>query len=172
MMISMTQAFVTLTAVAGCLHDLHNRRIPNYVTFGSTALAIGYGLVSGGWQGVSAAMAGWALGIAVFVPFFLLRGMGAGDVKLLAALGAWIGPMALLSLTIYTAFAGGVMALLVVLWEKKLETTFRNIWLLLCYWRVMGVKPLPELSLENQNSPRLAYGVPIAVGAMLTIWLH
>jgi prepilin peptidase CpaA len=163
---------VALTALLGCAHDLHNRRIPNYVTFGSALLALGYGAVTGGWSGLGLSASGWALGIALFVPFFLLRGMGAGDVKLLAALGAWVGPMSLLSLTFYTAIAGGVMALLVVLWQRKLVTTFRNVWLLVCHFRVAGLQPMSELSLENKNAPRLAYGLPIAVGAMLTIWLH
>jgi prepilin peptidase CpaA len=115
---------------------------------------------------------GWALGIALFLPFFLLRGMGGGDVKLLAALGAWLGPLALLTVTFYTALAGGVMALGIVIWRKQLLKTGRNIWLLLCHWRAAGLKPVFELSLENKNAPRLAYALPIAAGAMLTIWLH
>jgi len=163
---------VGLTAVVGCLHDLRNRRIPNYLTFGSAALAILYAGVTAGWAGLGVALAGWAVGIVLFIPFFLLRGMGGGDVKLLAALGAWVGPASLLSITFYTAIAGGVMALVVILWQRKLQSTFRNMWLLLCHWRVSGVRPLDELSLDNKDAPRLAYGLPIAVGAMLTIWLH
>ena len=164
--------FVALTAVVGCLHDLRNRRIPNYLTFGSAALAIAYAIVTAGWAGLGMALAGWTVGIVLFIPFFLLRGMGGGDVKLLAALGAWVGPAILLSITFYTAIAGGVMALFVILWQRKLGATFRNLWLLLCHWRVSGVRPLDELSLDNKDAPRLAYGLPIAVGAMVTIWLH
>ena len=171
-MIDMPHIFMIVTAVAGCAHDLYDRRIPNYLTFGSALLAFAFGLVNGGWSGLSVALGGWILGVALFLPFFALRGMGAGDVKLLAALGAWIGPAVLLSLTFYTAIAGGVLALLVVLWQRKLSSTFGNIWLLLCHWRVAGVRPLAQVSLENQDTPRLAYGVPIAVGAMVTLWLH
>ena len=54
----------------------------------------------------------WA-GIVLFLPFFLLRGMGAGDVKLLAALGAWLGPMQTIWLALFTSIAGGVMALVI-----------------------------------------------------------
>jgi len=170
--ISAPHLFVIATAVVGCLHDLRSRRIPNYLTFGSAALAIVYGVVSAGWSGLGMALAGWMVGVLLFIPFFLLRGMGGGDVKLLAALGAWLGPASLLSLTFYTAIAGGVMALIVILWQRKLQATFRNLWLLLCHWHVAGVRPLDELSLDNKDAPRLAYGLPIAVGAMLTIWLH
>ena len=164
--------FVILTALAGCIHDLRTRRIPNYLTFGSAGLAFIYALVSHGWSGLAIGIGGWALGVALFIPFFLLRGMGAGDVKLLAALGAWVGPISLLSLTFYTAISGGVMALLVVLWRRKLITTFQNLWLLLCHFKVVGLKPMSELSLENKNTVRLPYGLPIAAGTILTIWLH
>ena len=172
MMLNIPHLLVAVTAIGGCAHDLHDRRIPNYLTFGSALLAFGYGLAAGGWSGLGVAVAGWCLAVGIFIPFFLLRGMGGGDVKLMGALGAWIGPASLLSLTFYTAMAGGVMALIVVLWQRKLAVTFQNIWLLLCHWRAVGVKPSPVLSLENQNSAKLAYGLPIAVGAMVTIWLH
>ena len=171
-MINASYLFVALTAVAGCLHDLWNRRIPNYLTFGSAVLAVVYAGLTSGWPGVGAGVAGWILGVALFLPFFALRGMGAGDVKLLAALGAWVGPVELLTLTFYTAIVGGVMALIVVIWKRRLAETFGNVGLLLCTWRVGGVKPVTELSLDNKNSARLAYGVPIAIGALLTIWLR
>lgn len=171
-MIDMPYVLVTLTALAACLHDLSSRRIPNYLTFGSAALALVYALVTAGWSGLGIGIGGWVLGVALFIPFFLLRGMGAGDVKLLAALGAWVGPLSLLSLTFYTAISGGVMALVVVLWRRKLIATFENLWLLLCHFRIVGLKPMSELSLENKNNVSLPYGLPIAAGTILTLWLH
>jgi prepilin peptidase CpaA len=171
-MMNVTHLFLAATALAGCAHDLHDRRIPNYLTFGSAIVAVGYHLVTAGWSGLGTATAGWALGIALFLPFFLLRGMGGGDVKLLAALGAWVGPLTLLSLTFYTAIAGGGMALIVIVRRRHLAASLRNFWLLMCHWRVVGIKPLAELSLENKNAPRLAYGLPIAAGALITIWQH
>ena len=171
-MSSLPVVFVTLTALAGCIHDLRTRRIPNYLTFGSAGVAMIFALTTGGWSGLAIAIGGWALGVALFIPFVLLRGMGAGDVKLLAALGSWVGPISLLSLTFYTAISGGVMAVLVVLWRRKLMTTFENLWLLVCHFKVVGLKPMSELSLENQNTVRLPYGLPIAAGTILTIWLH
>jgi prepilin peptidase CpaA len=171
-MSNMPVVFIALTAFVGCIHDLRDRRVPNYLTFGSAAVAIIYALMTAGWSGVGTAIGGWALGVGLFIPFFLLRGMGAGDVKLLAALGAWVGPISLLSLTFYTAVSGGVMALLVVLWRRKLITTFENLWLLLCHFKVVGLKPMSELSLENKNTMSLPYALPIAAGTILTIWLH
>ena len=171
-MSNVSQFFVVLTAAAGCAADLRSRRIPNVLTFGSALLAVGYAGSVAGVSGVGSALAGWGLGVALLLPFFLLRGMGGGDVKFVAALGAWLGPAALLSLAFYTAIAGGVMALFVIVWKRRLAVTFANLWLLLCHWHVGGVRPLAEISLDNPNTARLAYGVPIAVGAMLTIWRH
>ena len=169
---SLSHWVVTLTALVGCAHDVRHGRIPNYLTFGSALLALVYALAIGGWASLAAILACWLIGFGLFVPFFLLRGMGGGDVKLLAALGAWLGPLGMLSLAFYTALAGGAMALVVVLSRGYFMTTLRNLWLLLCHWRVVGPKSLPEISLENQRAPRLAYGLAIAVGAITTIWLQ
>lgn len=171
-MIGVPQIMLVLTAGVACLYDVYSRKIPNFITFTSALLAVAYGGVVGEWTGLAAAVGGWALGIVLFLPFFLLRGMGAGDVKLLSALGAWTGPASLLSLTFYTAISGGIMALALVLWRRRLASTFRNLWLLLCHFRVAGLKPMAELSLENKGTLSLPYGVPIAAGAVLTLWLH
>ena len=170
----MTSAHVIIiiVALAGCISDLRTRRIPNYLTFGAAALAIGYALVTGGWPAAVFSTAGWAVGLILFIPFFFLRGLGGGDVKLLAALGAWFGPAGMLVLAFYTALAGGLMALVVVLINGYFSTAFKNIWLLLCHWRVTGLSAMPEISLDNPRSKRLPYGVAIAAGAVTTLWLH
>src|SRR3990170_4623177 len=80
---------VSLAAVA---FDVRTRRIPNWLTFGAAAAAFGYAGLHSGLTGVGIGVLGWLVGAALFFPFFALGGMGAGDVKLLAALGAWLGP--------------------------------------------------------------------------------
>ena len=170
----MTSAHVIIatTALTGCIWDLRTRRIPNYLTFGAAALGVGYALITGGWAAAGLSAAGWAVGLMLFIPFFCLRGLGGGDVKLLAALGAWFGPAGMLVLAFYTALAGGLMALVVVLVNGYFSTAFKNIWLLLCHWRVTGLSAVPDISLDNPHSKRLPYGVAIAAGAVTTLWLH
>jgi len=73
-----------------CVCDLRTRRIPNVLTFGGAAVALGYALASRGFGGLLTSLEGWGVGLALFLPMFLLGGMGAGDVKLLACLGAWV----------------------------------------------------------------------------------
>ena len=118
-------------------------------------------------------MAGWAAGAALFMPFFLLGGMGGGDVKLLAAIGAWLGPREAIWLAIYASMAGGAVALIVALSHGYLKVALRNVWTLLTYWWLVGPKPMPGLTLDQKTQmPRLAYAIPIFMGTVATIWLR
>jgi len=155
-----------------CVFDVRSRRIPNLLTFGGAALAFAYAVVSRGPGGLLASFEGWAIGLALFLPMFLLGGMGAGDVKLLACLGAWVGPRQSFWMAIYAMVAGGVMAIFVALATGYLRQAISNVWMLMTYWRVVGVKPLPELTLATARGPRLPYAIPIAAGAIAAIWMH
>lgn len=135
-------------------------------------MALVASLMTGGVSAFAWSGAGWLVAVILFVPFFALRGMGAGDVKLLGAISAWLGPLGALYLAFFTAIAGGILALLVVLLRGYLRQALRNLWLLLTHWRVVGFRPLPPVTLEDGLGPRLAYAVPIAVGTVTTLWLR
>ena len=166
-----TLAIVAL-GVAASVSDLRTRRIPNALTFGAAAAGCLFALVQGGLPGLGWSAGGWLLAVILFAPFFVLRGLGAGDVKLLGAFGAWLGPQNALYLAFFTGIAGGVMALVVVLARGYFRQAFKNLWVLLLFWRAVGIRPLPELTLEHSRGPRMAYALPIAVGALTTVWLH
>ena len=117
-------------------------------------------------------LAGWLLGVAFFFPVFALGGMGAGDVKLLGALGAWLGPVAAVWVALYSGIAGGVMAAVRGAFSGYLTKAFTNVWGLLMYWRVVGLRPAPELTLSTHQGPRLAYAVPVLAGLMVTLWFR
>jgi prepilin peptidase CpaA len=87
----------------------------------------------------------------VFLLPFLLGGLGAGDVKLLAALGAWLGPREVAWLAAYAGIAGAIAALIVALFYSYLSQAFRNIFMLLMHWRVVGLRPLHEVSLAGSR---------------------
>jgi prepilin peptidase CpaA len=158
--------------VVACVTDLRHRRIPNLLTFGAAALAfVFHGMVSG-LPGVQSAAFGWLAGLAMFLPFFLLGGMGGGDVKLLAALGAWLGPGDAFWLAVYASIAGGALAVVVSLARGYLTTALRNLGGLLAYWSVAGPRPLASLTLEHGKAPRLAFAIPMLVGTMVTLWLR
>lgn len=161
---------VTLGALA-CFSDWRSRRIPNVLTFGAALAAFAFWAVTGGSSGLLRSVAGWIVGCALFLPWFLLRGMGGGDVKLLAAFGAWMGPWTVVWAAAYAAIAGGVLAVAVALPAGYLGTMMRNLWGLLTFWRVAGVRPHPGLTLATAPGPRLPYAFPITAGALVALWL-
>ena len=159
-------------ALAASATDLRNRRIPNVLTFGAAAGAFGYHLATAGIGGLGWSVVGWLAGALIFILPFALRGLGGGDVKLLAALGAWIGTGDVVWVALYAGVAGGVMAIGVSLANGYLRKALQNVWLLLCHWRVAGLKALPELTLERSAAPKLAYALPILCGMVTVAWLR
>ena len=163
---------VLVVGLIACVTDIRTRRIPNVLTFGAALAALVFHGATAGLQGLTHAALGWVVGVAIFMPFFLLRGMGGGDIKLLAALGAWLGPGDAFWLAVYASLAGGVMAIVFSLARGYLMTALRNLGTLVRYWSLVGPRPMPSLTLERGEAPRLAFAVPMLVGTMVTIWLR
>lgn len=167
---SVVSVAVALIATIAAGTDLAARRIPNVLTFGAAAGGLLYQAVDGGLSGFGWSVAGWLVGAAVFFPFFALGGMGAGDVKLVAALGAWLGPLGAVQVAIAAALAGGIVAVIVMLRARYLRHALENLRLLFLHWGVNGFSPLPELTLASGTGPRLAYAVPILIGTLGVLW--
>jgi len=163
---------VLLVASIACVTDVRTRRIPNALTFGAAASAVVFHTALTGREGLILALGGWGVGLLLFLPFFLLGGMGGGDVKLLAALGAWVGPRDALMLAIYASLAGGVLGILLALSRNYLGTALRNLKTMCVSWLLLGPRPLPSMTLDDSKAPRLAYAVPMLIGAMVTIWFR
>lgn len=157
---------------AACVTDVRERRIPNVLTFGAAVAALLVHGLTGGSSALLQAAGGWLLGTVLFLPFFLLGGMGAGDVKLLAALGAWLGPSDAFWIAIYASLAGGVCAIAVALGHGYLRTALSNVRSMVTFWFLVGPRPVPGLDLTAKEAPRLAYAVPLFLGTALTIWLR
>jgi len=164
---------VALVVAAGAtLTDLQAARIPNTLTVTSGLAGLLAHSVLPGGAGWATSLGGMAAGLAVFFPFFALGGLGGGDVKLMAALGAWVGWPAVLSLALYTALAGGVVAFGVALARGYLRQALRNLAALARFWMVAGVQPDPALTLEHGRGPRVPYALPMFVGLIATVWLR
>ena len=164
-------AALAIASVA-CVCDLRTRRIPNWLTFGAAAAGMVFHLTTGGLSGFERSAGGWLIGAALLMAPYALGGMGGGDVKLVGALGAWLGPGDTFWLAMYTGIAGAIAAIVVSAWHGYLRQAMSNVWLLLVHWRVNGLRPAPELTLETSRGPRLAYAVPILAGTVVMLWLR
>ena len=157
-------------AAGACVTDVAAARIPNALTLAGVAGGLAaHGLLPHG-LGLGTSAAGAVAGLAVFLPFFALGGMGGGDVKLMAALGAWLGWPTILAVALAVAIAGGALALLVAVSRGYLGQALGNLRRLVQFWMVAGVRPEPSMTLAHGRGPRLPYAVPILLGLLVTLW--
>jgi prepilin peptidase CpaA len=125
----------------------------------------------GGWRQLGAAAAGGLLCGLIFLLFFIAGGMGGGDVKLIAAVGCTAGLAHIQTLLILTSLAGGVMALCLALYRRRLKQTLMNIGALAAHHGTVGLAPHPEFHIGNAQTLRLPYALAIAAGSALSLWL-
>ena len=103
-----------LVGLAATADDLVRRRIANWIPAAALAGGFGWQIGQSGWMGALSALLGAVVGFAVFLIFYLMGGMGGGDVKLMAGFGALLGAGRLLEAALWTAGVGGILALSVV----------------------------------------------------------
>jgi prepilin peptidase CpaA len=137
--------------------DVRWRRIPNWLTLSAFVGGVCVQVLRAGAAGVPVALGGAALGLCVFLPFYVVHAIGAGDVKLLGGLGALVGPQALVSVAIYAAFVGGAISVVVLARQGKLQFSFAEIM----------TRPL-NLTRSGARAP---FGVAIACGVYLSMLL-
>ena len=146
--------------------DLRARRIPNKVTVSGTLLALAIApFIEGGIP--VGALAGAGLALLLTFPLVVLGGIGAGDAKLLTAVGAFIGPAGLLSVLIYGSLAGGVLAIGNALRRRAILGVLVNTKNLILHWATLGRRG-QRISLDSPGAQSIPYAVPIAVGALMT----
>jgi prepilin peptidase CpaA len=160
-----------LCALIGAAYDLTFRRIPNALTLPAMLFGLLLHFTLGGWRQLGTASAAGLLCCLIFLPFHLAGGMGAGDVKLVAAAGSIAGLPLIGNLLIFTALAGGVMALGLALYRRQLKQTLVNICALVVHHRARGLTPHPGLNIGNEQTLRLPYGLAIAAGSTLSLCL-
>lgn len=164
---------LAIVVLFAALCDLSNRRIPNWLTLSGVGLGFGIQAVLGGWSGVWTSAAGMGLALAVYVPLFALRALGAGDVKLMAAIGAIAGPFPWFVIFVATCLIGGAIALAVVIWKRRLLETLFNT-LLLARALLQGRNPAaaaPHMDFRSPAAVALPHGLPIALAAFVAIAL-
>ena len=162
------RVLLVLLVIAASFFDIRKHRIPNWLTLAGVVLAVGLNSFLFEMAGLWYSLKGLGLAFAVYFGLYLLRGMGAGDVKLMAAVGAAVGPYNWLGILFLTALTGGVAALVLAGSKGRLRKTFSNMSLLLLSLR-QGRAPYrdnPELDVQNDLALRLPHGVVIAAGTL------
>jgi len=154
-----------LAAVAGWM-DWRSRRIPNWLTVPGLLLGVAANSVAAGWTGAKSALLGAGLGLALLLPFVLVRSLGAGDWKLVGAIGAFLGPGPLVVVLMGTVFVAGGMALVLIIVKKRVRQTMRNIGRILAALLSLHL-PGQELTLDNPESLKVPFGVAVAVTVIL-----
>jgi len=156
-------------AGVACVFDIRNRRIPNRLTGPIFLVGLAAHTFFSGWKGLADAIGAALVGGIVFLLFHLSGGMGAADVKLMAATASVVGLSTLGTLLISTGLAGGMLALGVSVMRGVLRQTIANTFALTAHHRLNGLSPHPELNLKNPDTIRLPYAVPVAVGCICLV---
>jgi prepilin peptidase CpaA len=153
-----------LVVVAAAIHDLSDRRIPNLLLLGGVAGALALHAVSPDpGPALLNSLGGALTGLLVFMPFYLVRGMAAGDVKMMATVGAFTGPGTALEVAVLAWCAGGIMALALLVYRGRLGLALTNLWGLVkpVLLRIPGI---PATARESVGS--IPYGLAIAAGTI------
>ena len=158
-------------AIATCT-DLYSRRIPNWLVLPFMAAGVAVAGWLHGWSGIGHSLGGLALGAALFGTLFLMGGMGMGDVKLCAAVGAWIGSAQLMLALVLTGIAGGIMAVCWAVAGGFLGELFSGSSGLLFGFTKRGLRPDPELNLNNPRARKMPYAPAIAIGTLVSFFSH
>jgi len=167
-------AQVVLPLVLACWMawgDFRTRRIPNYLTLGTALAGLGFQFGVYGWQGLGQGFLGLVLGFALLIGFYLKGGMGPGDVKALAALGAWLGPLPTLYLFLYMGLAG-IPLIFIFLWQRgEIRAKARQWWHALVNRILLRSQPSSPVPVrKSAKSEGLPYAVAMALGMVLLCW--
>jgi prepilin peptidase CpaA len=152
--------------------DLRSRRIPNWLVLPFLAAGIVVSLGPKAWHviGIVPSLEGMALGLLLFGTLAWMGGMGMGDVKLCAAIGAWVGPKQLLVALVLTGIIGGVMAVLWAAMGGFLGELLSGTGDFLFGWKKRGMRLDPEMTLANPRARKMPYAPAIALGTLISFF--
>ncbi|MGH9834083.1 MAG: A24 family peptidase [Blastocatellia bacterium] len=166
-------------AIAVSIFDVRERRIPNFLVFPATFVGLGLNLSIHGWGGLVFGLKGLAIGfVLLFIPY-LVGGMKAGDVKFLAAIGAYLGATDVIRALLATVLCYPLLAAVAVIREKKARITWLRFRRVLCNFLGFFVPALKlyAVRLDGQDDKSVAsattpFGVAIAAGTLIAIYTN
>ncbi len=169
------QIMLLLLVSVAAVFDVRSRRIPNWLVLTGLVLGVALNTILSGWSGTKSSLGGAGLAFLIYFPLYLLRAMGAGDVKLMTAIGSMVGAANWFGIFIITLLLGGAMAVVLLLSRGKLLNSLWNIGFLL--QRLASFQApyaREELDISSPRSIKLPHGVAIAGGSIIFLaasWL-
>ena len=168
-----------LLLLVAAAYDIRYRRIPNWLTVTGVAVAfVVNALIGPPLAGLLFTLQGFALAFGIYMMLYIMHAMGAGDVKLMAAVGAMVGWQRWLGIFFITAIVGGIMAMLLILMRKRVKNTFWNMGFIVTELRSGRAAYLKneELDVRSKKAVGLPHGAVITVGFVFyiaaSLWLQ
>lgn len=155
----------TLALAAGYT-DARSRRIPNWLTVPALFAGIAANTLAAGWPGTKDSLLGAGLGLALLLPFVIIRALGAGDWKLVGALGACLGVGQLPAVLLVSVMVNGAIAIGMIIQKKRVLQTMRNFAQMLASVFTLHL-PGPALTLDNPEAVKVPFGVAVAIAVVI-----
>ncbi len=162
------QAAALVVVFLAALSDFRHRKIPNWVVLMGLVLGFALNTFLYEWSGLFLAAKGFGLALLVYVPLYALRAMGAGDAKLMAAVGSLLGPQNWFGVFILTALLGGVAGLVLLLVKRQARRGLWNVGFLVSRLARFEAPYLTneQLDVRSANALRMPHGMIIAAGVI------
>jgi prepilin peptidase CpaA len=174
-----TETIWVLALVLACYGgflDLRTGRIPNWLTVSGALSGLAANAILKSWDGALISLEGAGLALGLLLPLVLLRGLGAGDWKLMGAMGAVLGWREMLSVLFVSALISGVMAVFQMVAARRVKQTLWNALTLIMGFATSGLRPNPEISLDNPDLIKQPFGAAVAAGTVFSFvlahWRH
>jgi prepilin peptidase CpaA len=164
--------FLSGILIVSAVIDLRTQKIPNLITYPTMVIALIYHVTFGGGKGLLFSSSGLCVGIGLLLLPYLMGGMGAGDAKLMGAVGGMIGAKGVLYTFLCSAVVGGIYALALILIYRNHFSNFFKKQITTLWTFILTRKYIPDPIQNAQNRPRLCYGLAIALGTGLYIFLN
>lgn len=170
--LSAIQILLVVLVMAAAATDIRSRRIPNWLTLSGVCAGLSLNWFLHGLDGLKSSVEGLLLGFGVYFVLYALRAMGAGDVKLMAAVGSVVGPSNWVAVFLASAMAGLILGVVLMVRKGRVKETLRNTLFIvgeLVHLRA-PYERRKELDVKDPRALKMPHGVAIAAGAMVCVW--
>ena len=169
---------VLLASIVAAFTDVWKFKVYNILTIPLLVSGLLYNGVVGGWMGLANSILGLSFGFVILLLFYLIGGMGAGDVKLMAAIGAWLGMPLIFYVFIASAIAGGIYAILLMIFTSGVQDMMTNMYIMLHRMKIFSRHLIPDTRIETEvkrgdrRRRLIPFAMVVSFGVLATfLWL-